>query len=125
MTPNAIITTLLFAVAIGTGTKASANDSNDLATAPSKPLSGAPSGTVAAARAASSTKTCRADEDTLRVLKLTTFDGGVRVDYEFVVSGRATWTNMNRPLLRQFGIRAAGTFCLPKDTRLADESDYD
>jgi len=64
-------------------------------------------------------------EDRLRVLKLTTFDGGVRVDYEFVVSGRATWTNMNRPLLRQFGIRAAGTFCLPRDTQIADESDYD
>lgn len=60
-----------------------------------------------------------------QVLKLTTFDGGVRVDYEFVVSGRATWTNMNRPLLRQFGIRAAGTFCLPRDTRIANESDYD
>ena len=125
MTPNAIITTLLFAVAIGTGTKASAKDGNDLAAAPSKPLSGPPSGTVAATRAASSTKTCRADEDRLRVLKLTTFDGGVRVDYEFVVSGRATWTNMNRPLLRQFGIRAAGTFCLPRDTQIADESDYD
>lgn len=125
MTPNAIITTLLFAVAIGTGTKASANDGNDLATAPSKPLSRAPSGTVAATRAASPTKTCRADEDTLRVLKLTTFDGGVRVDYEFVVSGRATWTNMNRPLLRQFGVPAAGTFCLPRDTRVANENDYD
>jgi hypothetical protein len=125
MTPNAIFTTLLFAVAIGAVTKASANDGNDPAAAPSRPLSRPASGTVAPTRAASSTKTCRADEDTLRVLKLTTFDGGVRVDYEFVVSGRATWTNMNRPLLRQFGIRAAGTFCLPRDTRIANESDYD
>ena len=125
MKPNAIITTLLFAVAIGTATKASANDGDDPAATPSKPLSRPASGTAAATRAASSTKTCRADEDTLRVLKLTTFDGGVRVDYEFVVSGRATWTNMNRPLLRQFGVRAAGTFCLPRDTRIANESDYD
>ena len=125
MTPNAIFTTLLFAAAIGAGTKVSANDGNNPAAAPSKPLSRPASGTVAATRAASSTKPCRADEDTLRVLKLTTFDGGVRVDYEFVVSGRATWTNMNRPLLRQFGIRAAGTFCLPRDTRIANENDYD
>jgi len=125
MTPNAIFTTLLFAVAVGAGTKASANDGNDPAASLSKPLSRPAPGIVAATRAASSTKTCRADEDTFRVLKLTTFDGGVRVDYEFVVSGRAMWTNMNRPLLRQFGIRAAGTFCLPRDTRVADESDYD
>ena len=125
MTPNAVFTTLLFALAIGTGTKASANDGNGPAAVPSKPLSRPASRTVAATRAASSTKTCRADEDTLRVLRLTTFDGGVRVDYEFVVSGRATWTNMNRPLLRQFGIRAAGTFCLPRDSQVASESDYD
>jgi hypothetical protein len=125
MMPNAIFTTLLFAVAIGAGTKASANDGNDPAAAPSRPLSRPASVTVAPTRAASSTKTCRADEDTLRVLKLTTFDGGVRVDYEFGVSSRATWTKMNRPLLRQFGIRAAGTFCQPRDSRIADESDYD
>ena len=125
MTPNTIFTTFLFAVAIGAGTKASANDGNDLAAAPSKPLSRPASGTVVATRAASSTKTCRAEEDTLRVLRLTTFDGGVRVDYEFVVSGRATWTNMNRPLLRQFGIRAAGTFCLPRDTRVSEDIDYE
>ena len=125
MTPNAIITTLLFAVAIGTVAKASANDGNAPAAAPSTTLSNTASGTVAATRAASSTKNCRADEDTLRVLKLTTFDGGMRVDYEFVVSRRANWTNMNRPLLRQFGIRAAGTFCLPRDTRIVDENDYD
>ena len=31
MTPNTIFTTFLFAVAIGAGTKASANDGNDLA----------------------------------------------------------------------------------------------
>jgi len=125
MTPNTIFTTLLLAAAIGTGAKAWANDGDDPPAAPSKPLSWPATGHAAATRAASSTKTCRADEDTLRVLKLTTFDGGVRVDYEFVVSGRATWTNMNRPLLRQFGVRAAGTFCLPRDTRVADESDYD
>jgi len=125
MTPNAVFTTLLFALAIGTGTKASANDGNGLAPVPSKTLSRPASRTVAATRAASSTKTCRADEDTLRVLRLTTFDGGVRVDYEFVVSGRATWTNMNRPLLRQFGIRAAGTFCLPRDSQFANDSDHD
>lgn len=119
MIPNSIFTTLLFALVIGTGTNASANDGLEYQAQPSTSIS------QPVATRLSPTKTCRTDEDTLRVLRLTTFDGGVRVDYEFIVSGRATWTNMNRPLLRQFGIRAAGTFCLPRDTRTADEDDYD
>lgn len=32
---------------------------------------------------------------------------------------------MNRPLLKQSGLRAGGTFCLPRDTRLADENDHE
>ena len=125
MISNSIFTALVFALVFGPGTNASANDGPENRVQPSKPSSHIESGNVAAIRVSSSTKMCRADEDTLRVLRLTTFDGGVRVDYEFVVSGRATWTNMNRPLLRQFGIRVAGTFCLPRNTRIANESDYD
>ena len=123
MTSTRILTAVLVASFIGAGAGASASDTPEVPTPSAKPQRPARLA-VAALRTASSTRICRADEDTLRVLKLTTFDGGVRVDYEFVVSGRATWTHMNRPLLRQFGIRAAGTFCLPKDTRTADD-DYD
>jgi hypothetical protein len=125
MTSNIVFTTFILALFIGTGAKASANDGSDRLAAPSKSFPRYASGTAARFRFASSTRICRTDEDTLRVLRLTAFDGGVRVDYEFVVSGRATWTNMNRPLLRQFGIRAAGTFCLPRDARMADENEYD
>lgn len=60
-------------------------------------------------------KVCRAHEDTLRVLKMVAIEDGVRVEYQFAVSGASTWTNMNRPLLRQFGVRMGGTFCLPHD----------
>ena len=78
-------------------------------------------------RAQAPEKVCRADEDTLRVLKLTAIEGGVRVVYRFPVSGAATWTSLNRPLLRQFGIRPGRTFCLPhdrnSDMHSADASD--
>jgi hypothetical protein len=106
MTPRSLFAVFLAPLVIAAGTSALASP-------------------VATPRTSSPTKICRADEDTFRVLTLTTFEGGVRVDYAFVRSGRATWTNMNRPLLKQFGIRAGGTFCLPKDTRLADENDAD
>lgn len=125
MTSNIVLTTFIFALFICAGVKASANDGRDRLAAPSESFSRSTSGPAAKTRLSSSTRICRADEDTLRVLRLTAFDGGVRVDYEFVVSGRAAWTNMNRPLLRQFGIRAAGTFCLPRDTTMADDNEYD
>lgn len=51
----------------------------------------------------------------MRVLKLTAIEDGVGVEYQFAVSGEATWTNINRPLLRQLGIRPGRTFCLPRD----------
>jgi hypothetical protein len=36
---------------------------------------------------------------------MTAIEDGVRVDYQFVVSGRESWTNRNRPLLTQMGVR--------------------
>ena len=68
---------------------------------------------------------CLANEEAFRVLKLTTIEGGVRVDYEFVRSGTASWTNMNRPLLRQFGVRIGGTICLPRDPLSDETTDFD
>jgi hypothetical protein len=68
---------------------------------------------------------CRSDEEAFTVLKLTTIEGGVRVDYEFVRSGQASWTNMNRPLLRQFGVRLGATICLPRDPVLDELTDFD
>ena len=68
---------------------------------------------------------CQANDDTLKALGPTTVDGGLRVDYQFSVSGRATWTHMHRPVLRQSGNRAAGAFCLPTGNRTGDGSDYD
>jgi hypothetical protein len=60
---------------------------------------------------------CRAHEDTLRAVKLTALTGagqdGIRVDYEIVATGRSTWTNMNGPLVRHFGVRTGRVFCLP------------
>jgi len=75
--------------------------------------------------AARSTRHCRADEEAFTVLKLTTIEGGVRVDYEFVRSGQASWTNMNRPLLRQLGVRVGATICLPRGPVDADTTDFD
>jgi hypothetical protein len=68
---------------------------------------------------------CRSDEEAFRILKLTTVEGGTRVDYEFVRSGEATWTNMNRPLLRQFGVRVGATICLPRDPQSTDTTDFE
>ena len=67
----------------------------------------------------------RADEEAFTVLKLTIIEGGVRVDYEFVRSGQASWTNMNRPLLRQFGVRVGAAICLPRGPVDADTTDFD
>jgi len=75
--------------------------------------------------AASSARHCRADEEAFTVLKLTIIEGGVRVDYEFVRSGQASWTNMNRPLLRQFGVRVGAAICLPRGPVDADTTDFD
>lgn len=79
------------------------------------------------AHAQQTEKVCGTHEDTLRVLKMTAIESGVRVDYQFAVSGASTWTNMNRPLLRQFGVRPGRTFCLPhdrnSDMQSADASD--
>ena len=75
--------------------------------------------------AASSARRCGADEEAFTVLKLTTIEGGVRVDYELVRSGQASWTNMNRPLLRQFGVRVGATICLPRGPVDADTTDFD
>ena len=77
------------------------------------------------ATTATSVRHCRADEEAFTVLKLTTIEGGVRVDYEFVRSGQASWTNMNRPLLRQFGVRVGATICLPRGPVDADTTDFD
>ena len=75
--------------------------------------------------AAASSRRCRSDEEAFTVLKLTAIEGGVRVDYEFVRSGQASWTNMNRPLLRQFGVRLGATICLPRDPAFDDVTDFD
>ena len=75
--------------------------------------------------AASSARHCRADEEAFTVLKVTTIEAGVRVDYEFVRFGQASWTNMNRPLLRQFGVRVGATICLPRGPVDADTTDFD
>lgn len=125
MRPFSIVSTFIFTLALGAGTIASAHPGSALQVSPTRPgLLPAPAPGLRIGLS-SSRPTCRRAEDTLRVLKLTTFDGGVRVDYEFVVSGRVTWTNMTPPLLKQFGIRAAGRFCLPKETQAADEVDYE
>ena len=64
---------------------------------------------------------CGANQEQFRALRLTTIsEDGVRVEYEFVRPGPGTWTKTNRPLLKQFGIRAGGTFCLPRDRLLAE-----
>jgi hypothetical protein len=68
---------------------------------------------------------CRSDEEAFTVLKLTTIEGGVRVDYEFVRSGQAGWTHMNRPLLRRFGVRPGATICLPRDPASDEDTDFD
>ena len=60
-------------------------------------------------------KICGTHEEALRVLRLTAIERGVRVDYQFAVSGSSTWTSMNRPLLKQVGVRTGGTVCLPRD----------
>ena len=75
---------------------------------------------VAPVGSASPVKKCGLGELTYRVIRLTAIEGGARVDYEYVVSGRATWTNMNRPLLKQFGVRAGGTFCVPRSALMGD-----
>jgi hypothetical protein len=75
--------------------------------------------------AAGPTRHCRSNEEAFRVLKLTTVEDGARVDYEFVRSGQATWTNMNRPLLRQFGVRVGATICLPRDPQSTDTTDFE
>ena len=67
------------------------------------------------ARARPVEKVCGTHEDTLRVLKLIAIERGVRVEYQFAVSGSSTWTTLNRPLLKQVGVRAGGTVCLPRD----------
>jgi hypothetical protein len=72
-----------------------------------------------------SAKSCRSDEEAFKVVKLTTVEGGKRVEYEFVRPGQATWTNMNRPLLRQFGVRVGATICLPRDPQSTDTTDFD
>ena len=74
---------------------------------------------------AGSSRRCRSDEEAFTVLKLTTIEGGVRVDYEFVRPGQASWTNMNRPLLRQFGVRVGATICLPRDPTSDETTDFD
>ena len=97
------------------------------------PLSPAHAGTEATAAptlkkisaASRADRPCRANEEAFRVLKLTTIEGGLRVDYEFVRSGQASWTNMNRPLLRQFGVRIGGTICLPRDPLSDESTDFD
>lgn len=66
------------------------------------------------------TPKCRSNEDSLRVLKMTTIEDGVKVDYQFVVSGRESWTNRNRPLLTQMGVRQGRAFCMPHETQSAD-----
>lgn len=71
------------------------------------------------------TRKCRSDEDSLRVLKMTAIEDGVRVDYQFVVSGRESWTNMNRPLLTRMGVRQGRSFCMPHETPSADVVDTD
>jgi hypothetical protein len=72
-----------------------------------------------------SAKSCRSDEEAFRVVRLTTVEGGKRVEFEFVRPGQATWTNMNRPLLRQFGVSVGATICLPRDPQSTDTSDLD
>ena len=66
---------------------------------------------------------CGPNEEAVRTLRLTAIEDGVRVDYEFVRPGPKTWTNMNRPLLKQFGIRVGGTFCLPRDALVEQVAD--
>ncbi len=125
MTPLSIVSTFAFTLALGAGTIAAADPGSAHQALPTQPGPRPAPASGLRTGLSSPRPTCRRGEDTLRVLKLTTFDGGVRVDYEFVVSGRATWTNMNPPLLKQFGIRAAGLFCLPKEAQAADEVDYE
>ena len=78
-----------------------------------------------ASAAARPVRACRIDEEAFKVLKLTAIEDGVRVDYAFVRSGAATWTNMNRPLLRQFGVRVGATICLPRGPDSSDTIDFD
>jgi hypothetical protein len=66
---------------------------------------------------------CGPNEEPVRTLRLTAIEDGVRVDYEFVRPGPKTWTNMNRPLLKQFGIRPGGIFCLPRDALVEQVAD--
>lgn len=76
----------------GAGTNAVAgNDSIDPAP-PSRADSQQRRSPVPTPRMSSATKSCQADQDTFRVLTLTTFKGEARVDCAFVISGRATWT---------------------------------
>lgn len=87
-----------------------------------EPARGGPKQT---ATAASPDRHCRTDEEVFTVLKLTTIEGGVRVDCAFVRSGHASRTKMNRPLLRQFGVRVGATICLPCGPVDADTTDFD
>jgi hypothetical protein len=54
--------------------------------------SSAASAVKASTSVAGSDRRCRFDEEAFKVLGLTTIKGGVRVDYEFVRSGQASWT---------------------------------
>jgi hypothetical protein len=82
-----------------------------------------PTRTSAATGVTTAERKCGPNEEPVRTLKLTAIEDGVRVDYEFVRPGPKTWTHMNRPLLKQFGIRTGGIFCLPRDALVEQVAD--
>jgi len=57
---------------------------------------------------------CGHNDEKVTVLRVTAVEQGLPVEHAFVRPGPATWTNANRPLLKQLGIRPGGTLCLPR-----------
>ena len=70
---------------------------------------------------------CSESEDTLKAFKLTKIDGAIRVDYQFIANGEASWANMNPALLRKFRVKVGAIFCMTHDKESAETAgiDYD
>ena len=68
---------------------------------------------------------CSQGDEAYYALKLTKFNGGIRVDYVVVASGERTWANMNSELVRQFRVKEGTQFCMVQTKRPAEWVDYD
>jgi hypothetical protein len=61
-----------------------------------------------------SARRCGHNHEKVTVLRMTAIEQGLPVEHAFVRPGPGTWTNANRPLLKQLGIRPGSTLCLPR-----------